>query len=142
LNLFLDANVIFSAAYRDEGRAQDLIALARAGRCELVTSTHALEQARRNLVLKSGGFEHRLAAVLAQLAIAAEAPSALAGWAKEQGLPVKDAPILAAAVHAGADLLVTGDAGDFGRFYGRTLRGVQVVAPVRTLDIVLKHAGA
>jgi len=142
LKLFFDANVIFSAAHREEGRAQELVALARGGRCELLTSTHALEEARRNLALKSGGFEHRLAAVLAQLVVAAEAPAALTEWAIEQGLPVKDAPILAAAVHAGADLLVTGDARDFGRLYGHTLRGVQVVAPVRALDLVLKEAGA
>ena len=142
MKLFFDANVIFSAAHRDEGRAQDLFALARAGRCELVSSTHAMEEARRNLELKSTGFEDRLATALAQIIVVAEAPTALTEWAKEQDLPVKDAPILAAAVHAGADLLVTGDARDFGRHYGRTLRGIQVVAPVRALDIVLKAAGA
>ena len=142
MKLFLDASVIFSAAHREEGRSQDLVALARGGRCELLTSTHALEEARRNLELKSGGFEHRLAAVLAQLTVVAEAPAAVVEWAKEQGLPLKDAPILAAAVHAGTDLLVTGDARDFGRLYGRTLRGVQVVAPDGALDIVLKNAGA
>ncbi len=143
MKLFLDANVIFSAAHREEGRAQELVALARAGRCELLTSTHALEEARRNLELKSGGFEAPAGGcTCADSLSAAEAPSALTEWAIEQRLPVKDAPILAAAVHAGADLLVTGDARDFARLYGRTLRGVQVVAPVRALDIVLKHAGA
>ena len=142
MKLFFDANVIFSAAHREEGRAQELVALARAGRCELITSTHALEEARRNLELKSAGFERRLAAVLAQIAIAAEAPAALTEWAKEQGLPLKDAPILAAAVHAGADLLVTGDARDFGHLYGRTLHEVRIVAPVQALDIVLKASRA
>lgn len=142
MKLFFDANVIFSAAHREEGRAQVLVALARAGRCELLTSAHALEEARRNLELKSGAFEHRLAALLAQLVVVAEAPAVLTEWAIEQSLPVKDAPILAAAVHAGAELLVTGDARDFGRLYGRTLRGVHVVTPVRALDLVLKEAGA
>ena len=61
--------------------------------------------------------------------------------AHSEGLPLQDASVLAAAVHAGADLLVTGDARDFGRFYDRTLRGVQVITPARALDIVLKHAG-
>lgn len=142
MRLFLDANVIFSAAHRGEGRAQELVALARAGRCELVTSAHALAEARRNLEVKSTGFEDRIATVLAQTTMVAEAPATLADWAKNQGLPVNDAAILAAAVHAGADLLVTGDARDFGRFYGRALRGVQVVAPIVALDIVLKAAGA
>lgn len=142
MKLFFDANVIFSAAHREEGRAQELVALARAGRCELVTSAHALEEARRNLEIKSARFEHRLAEALARITVVVEAPTALVIWAQEQGLPLKDAPVLAAAVHAGADLLVTGDARDFGRLYGHTLRGVQVVAPARALDIVLKSAGA
>lgn len=142
MKLFFDANVIFSAAHREEGRAQELVALARGGRCELLTSTHALEEARRNLELKSGGFEHRLAAVLAQLSVAAEAPAALTEWAIEQGLPVKDAPILAAAVHAKADLLVTGDTRDFGHLFGRAMHGTRVVTPALALDLVLKGAGA
>ena len=142
MKLFLDANVIFSAAHREEGRSQDLVSLARAGHCALLTSTHALEKARRNLELKSGGFEHRLADVLAQLTVIAEAPAAVVEWAKAQGLPLKDAPILAAAAHARAELLVTGDTRDFGRLFGRTLRGVQVVALARAVDIVLKDAGA
>ncbi|MCC7486668.1 MAG: PIN domain-containing protein [Burkholderiales bacterium] len=141
MKLFFDANVIFSAAHRAEGRAQELVALARARRCELVTSRHAMEEARRNLAVKSAGFEDRLASVLAQTALVPEAPAALVEWAREGGLPLKDSPILAAAVHAGADLLVTGDAGDFGRLYGRTLRGVLIVPPVRALDIVLRDSG-
>ena len=56
MKLFLDANVIFSAAHREEGRSQDLVALARVGLCELLASAHALEEARRNLQLKSAGF--------------------------------------------------------------------------------------
>jgi predicted nucleic acid-binding protein len=142
VKLFLDANVIFSAAHREEGRAQDLVALARAGCCDLLTSTHALEEARRNLELKSGGFEHRLAAVLAQLAVVAEAPAVVVDWAKGQGLPLKDAPILAAAVHAKADLLVTGDTRDFGHLFGRDMRGTRVVTPATALEVVLKAAGA
>ena len=142
MKLFFDANVIFSAAHREEGRSRDLVALARGGHCELLTSTHALEEARRNLELKSGGFERRLADALAQTTVVAEAPTAVVEWAQEQGLQLKDAPILAAAVHAKADLLVTGDTRDFGRLFGRTLRGVQVVALARAVDIVLKDAGA
>ncbi|MDA8107691.1 MAG: PIN domain-containing protein [Betaproteobacteria bacterium] len=137
MKLFLDANVVFSAAHRAEGRAQALVALARAGRCLLVTSAHALEEARRNLELKSHGYDKRLAAALGAIAIVPEAPHELVAWARAQGLPLKDAPILAAAVHGGAHLLVTGDARDFGSLYGRALRGVTVVTPARALEAVL-----
>jgi predicted nucleic acid-binding protein len=57
-------------------------------------------------------------------------------------LPLKDAPILAAAVHAQADLLVTGDSRDFGHLFGHTLRGTRVATPATALDLLLKGAGA
>ncbi|MSQ74055.1 MAG: putative toxin-antitoxin system toxin component, PIN family [Betaproteobacteria bacterium] len=142
MKLFLDANVVFSAAHREEGRAQELIALAAANRCTVVTSHHALEEARRNLEVKSRGFEKRLARLLERMVMVGEAPSALVEWALSEGLPLQDASVLAAAVHAGADLLVTGDARDFGPFYDRVLRGAKVITPKRALDIVLKDAGA
>jgi predicted nucleic acid-binding protein len=138
LRLFLDANVVFSAAHRDAGRAGSLVKLAGAGHCTLLTSAHALEEARRNLQLKSPGHENRLAETIASIELVAEAPAVLCEWARGQGLPPKDAPILAAAVHARADALVTGDARDFGHLYGRTLRGVQVLTPARALDEVLR----
>lgn len=141
MRLFLDANVIFSAAHTQEGRAQDLIALARVGFCTLVTSPHALEEARRNLALKSRGHEPRLAAALAQVSLVAEAPAVLVQWAQAQGLPLKDAPILAAAVSAAAEYLVTGDARDFGHLYDQALRGVTTVTPAKALALVLGAAG-
>ena len=141
MKLYLDANVIFSAAHREEGRAQDLVALARGGHCDLLTSTHALEEARRNLQLKSSGFERRLMEALVQVTVVVEAPAALVDWARELGLPLTDAPILAAAVHANADLLVTGDTRDFGHLFGTTLRGTRVVTPASAIDLVLKEAG-
>ena len=141
MKLYLDANVIFSAAHREEGRAQDLVALARGGHCDPLTSTHALEEARRNLQLKSSGFERRLMQALVQVTVVVEAPAALVDWARELGLPLTDAPILAAAVHANADLLVTGDTRDFGHLFGTTLRGTRVVTPASAIDLVLKEAG-
>ncbi|MGH6885210.1 MAG: PIN domain-containing protein [Geminicoccales bacterium] len=137
MKLFLDANVVFSAAHQAEGRAQQLLELAKAGRCTLVSSAHALEEARRNLELKSRGFEARLAAARSVAATVPEAPGETVAWAAGEGLPPKDAPILAAAAHCGAQLLVTGDARDFGPLYGRTLRGVKVVTPAQALAAVL-----
>lgn len=140
MRLFLDANVIFSMAHPPAGRAQALAALARSGRCTLLSSAHALEEARRNLALKSRGFEERLAAALETVETVAEAPPALVAWAAAEGLPPKDAPILAAAAHCRAELLVTGDARDFGALYGRVFRGVKVVTPAKALEAVLASA--
>jgi predicted nucleic acid-binding protein len=141
VRLFFDANVVFSAAHREEGRSQDLVALAQAGYCELVSSAHALEEARRNLVLKSRDFEERLAAVLAVTTVVAEAPATLVDWALGHGLPLKDAPILAAAIHAKATLLVTGDSRHFKDLYSREMHGTLIVTPASALQSVLKEAG-
>lgn len=118
------------------------VALARAGRCTLQASPHALEEAGRNLALKSKHYEKRLADVLAVIEKVSEAPAALVEWARGEGLELKDAPILAAAVQAGARLLMTGDRRDFGALYGRTLRGVEIVLPAAALERVLEDAGS
>lgn len=139
MRLFFDANVIFSAAHQEQGRAQVIIALARADQCTVLVSAHALEEARRNLALKSAGYEPRLERLLAAVSLVREAPAALAAWAGEQGLPRNDAPILAAAIHAQADFLVTGERRDFGHLFGLTLRGVKVVAPAQALAALLRR---
>ena len=141
MKLFLDANVIFSAAHRSEGRSQSLVALASAGTCKLLTSAHALEEAGRNLRLKSSGFETRLESLVGLSKVVPEGPAVLVAWATERGLPPNDAPILAAAIHAQADLLVTGDTRDFGHLFDQVLRGTRIVTPAKALDIVLKATG-
>ena len=137
MKVFLDANVVFSAAHQREGRAQALLLLARAGRCDLMVSAHALEEARRNLTRKSHSFDKRLADLLAMTEVVAEAPAPLVAWALEHGLPLKDAPILAAAVHANADILATGDLRDFGHLFGKSLHGVRILSLAKAIVAVL-----
>jgi len=137
VKVFLDANVVFSAAHQREGRAQSLLLLARAGRCDLMVSAHALEEARRNLTRKSHSFDKRLADLLPMTEVVAEAPAPLVAWALEHGLPLKDAPILAAAVHANADILATGDLRDFGHLFGKSLHGVRILSLAKAIVAVL-----
>src|ERR1035437_3299926 len=49
IRVFLDANVIFSAAYSPEGWSAALFLFARRKRCRLISSRFALEEASRNL---------------------------------------------------------------------------------------------
>jgi hypothetical protein len=49
MNLFLDAKVIFTAAYSAEGLSRGLFLLAAAGKCTLFTSAFAHEKALRNI---------------------------------------------------------------------------------------------
>jgi len=137
MRLFLDANVLFSAAHRETGSVRAFFVLARAGVCELVSSAYAVEEARRNILRKYPGRSADLRALTAALTLCGEANRPTLAWAAQHGLPPKDVPILAAAVQAQVDLLVTGDRTDFGHLYRKTLRGVTILAPVPALEAVL-----
>lgn len=141
MRLFLDGNVLFSAAYMEKSRPASLFRLAEAGLCELIASPYAIEEARRNLAFKRAQRIPEFARFAAILTICPEPSKEYIEWAMAQGLGPKDAPILAAAAQAKADLLVTGDRTDFGHLYRRTLREVEVLAPADALDRVLSSAG-
>lgn len=125
--VFLDANVLFSAAYRTDSR---LVALWSLPETELVTSVLALEEARRNLAV------HKLAA-LARLDELAEGLDIVDGLGaslpEDVSLAEKDAPILAAAISAGCSHLITGDNQHFGPLYGTAVRGVLILTPSQYL---------
>ena len=54
------------------------------------------------------------------------------------GLPEKDAPILAAAINARVDALVTGDKRHFGALFGRRIGNLLVLPPANALELVLE----
>ena len=121
--IFLDANVLFSAAYRQDS---SLLRLWDLRDVVLLTSAYALEEARRNLdTAEQRDRLERLSArmeVPLAVAVTADLPS-------EVNLPEKDRPILQAAIGVGATLLLTGDRRAFGRYYGQVLSGVLVLKP-------------
>ena len=119
--VFLDANVLFSAAYRaDSG----LLKLWRVPGIQLCTSPYALEEARINL--DESAQLVRLAQVQAKLQLfdAAEEPLPSGIF-----LPPKDVPILVAAIAANATHLLTGDLRHFGRYFGKRVAGVLILTP-------------
>lgn len=125
--LFLDANVLFSAAYRPDSRLREFWSLADA---QLVTSAYALEEARRNL--GSADQRRRLEELAAGVRVTEESGT----WAlpPDADLPAKDRPILSAAIVSGATHLVTGDRTHFGAWYGSRIGGVLVVRPAEYLE--------
>jgi uncharacterized protein len=137
VRLFLDANVLFSAALGMRTRARALLDLAHARNVGLVTSALAIEEAGRNLASKAPHAAGELPRVTANIARSRVPDAGLIAWATTQGLPPKDAPILGAAVAARADLLVTGDRRHFGHLFGRTLEGLTVVSLGEALRLVL-----
>lgn len=138
MRLFLDANVLFSAALSPDGRARALFDLASGARWTLCASPHAIAEAQRNLALKYPDRLAELEGLTARLSRTAEATPSMAEEAARHGPPPEDAPILAAAVQARADLLVTGDRTHFGHLYGKTVQGVEIVTPAETLARLLR----
>jgi predicted nucleic acid-binding protein len=120
--LFLDANVLFSAAYRE---GSGLAKLWQLDGVRLITSGYAAEEARRNLA--AGDQRARLADLLRVVDEVAEVqPRAIAG---DDRLPEEDRPILRAAVGARATHLLTGDITHFGDLFGSVVQGVRIISP-------------
>ena len=137
MRVFLDANVLFSAAYREAGSVRAFFELEQVGACSLVSSAHAIEEARRNIAAKHPARIPDLDALVGKLEVWPEPGSDLIDWASSRGLPPKDAPILAAAVEARCQVLATGDRSDFGPLFGRALRGTVVMLPVDAIELLL-----
>ena len=119
--LFLDANVLFSAAYREDSGLLELWELEDV---ELFRSAYAFEEARRNL--DDVERLERLQDLVQRLSIVPESDAALPDGVD---IPEKDAPILRAALAAETSHLITGDRRDFGRYFGRQLGSVRVMPP-------------
>lgn len=113
--LFLDANVLFSAAYRvDTG----LLELWKLREVVLCSSRYALEEARVNL--NDEVHRTRLVRLAGKVQLfdggKSELPNGVA-------LPEKDVPILVAAIEARATHLLTGDVRHFGTSFGKRVEG-------------------
>ena len=122
--LFLDANVLFSAAYRPDAGLRRLWRLPRA---RLITSVYAAEEARRNL--SNPGQQSDLEELLGSVEIVSTAAPTDHPLLSALELPDKDRPILLAAISAGATHLLTGDFRHFGPYYGERVEGVLILSP-------------
>lgn len=113
IRVFLDANVLFTAAHNRSGKAALVIELGIRGHWGLATSDYALEEARRNLEIKFPGTLSTLEAFRPAIKIV----SSGAGMnCPVPPLPEKDRPILEAAIRCKATHLLTGDRKHFGPF--------------------------
>ena len=129
MRLYLDANILFIAGYSATSPVHDLLALAKVGDCELLSSKYALEEARRNLALK--GLEGSLARfddANAEIICVQEASGSALELAKSVNRSdAPDIPILAAALQCGADALVTSDRRAFGAFFSQRIGKLRIL---------------
>lgn len=132
MRVFLDANVLFTAAHNPTGLARLLFDLDRHRVLRLVSSGLAVDEARANLRLKAPDRADALDPLASQLQLVATPVVAIT----LPHLPPDDELILAAAVAARAAHLLTGDKKHFGPYFrspGRT-HGV-IIQTVRTFFV-------
>lgn len=135
MRIFLDANVLFSAA-RADGAIRRLLSELQQRKHVLVAGPLVIVEARRNLenkanpvalswldtmlsVIETSVFEPRLVAVDVD-------------WLVE-----KDRHVLRAAIQMRCAVLVTGDVAHFGAGYGRTFESVTILSPRMTAELLL-----
>ena len=116
--VFLDANVLLSAAWRSEAALQRLWRLEGV---ELLSSAYAVEEARRNL--ETPAQPGRLTRLLRLVE-----PEHFT-LPRVVRLPDKDLPILLAAIDGGATHLLTGDWEHFGPLFRQEVGGVLILPP-------------
>ena len=134
MRIFLDANILFSAA-KSDGAMRELLRLLLTGGHECLVDDYVVDEARRNLHAKGPETLAVLDALLASLKIAPGQAPGKSGK-ETDWLPEKDRPVLAAAIRLRCDALVTGDRTHFGMGYGKTFGGVAIHSP-RSLAEVL-----
>jgi len=127
MRVFLDANVLFSAAKSDGAVRELLHRLVRAGHV-LCADAYVLEEARRNLLRKGPAALHALETLIASVDVASFMPAELQAPVAER-IDAKDQPVFAAAVGVACEVLVTGDRTHFGALYGHVLLGVRIESP-------------
>ena len=121
--VFLDANILFSVAYRPNSRLSELW---RFPDIILLTSAYAVEEAHRNLLQVEQQHElDKLLQTIQVIAFITPSKKLPAGII----LPQKDAPILLAALAVQASHLLTGDIRHFGAYFGQQIEGVLILPP-------------
>ena len=127
MRVFLDANVLFSAA-RSNGAIRSLLRRLHSAGHALVADSYVVAEARRNLLAKGPEALGALDEVLLTVELAAFKPMHLPQGVAAR-VPEKDRPVISAAIQLHCDVLVTGDRTHFGTLYGTVLLGVTVPSP-------------
>ena len=138
MRVFLDANILFSAA-KSDGAIRQLLQNLKLSRHTLVADTYVQTEAKRNIAAKADAqavsdldaLLDKVEVSTVQFAQSPPAHQAAALW-----LPEKDRPVLLAAMALACDVLVTGDSTHFGPGYGKRFEGVTVCSPRQLAELV------
>jgi predicted nucleic acid-binding protein len=129
IRVFLDANVLFSAARANSATGR---LIAEAGRrAALVYSPDVAEEARRNIQIKRPDAVNELERLIAR---SEPTDSALFSLGFEMNL--NDKAVLCAAIRGGCPYLVTGDTQHFGTLFNQNIQGVTVLSPRQFAELL------
>jgi uncharacterized protein len=128
--VFLDANILFSAAKEGNLIGKLLSVIVAHGTC--LTNQYAIEEAKKNITSKRYGTIEELQRVLSLVTIGNQLLYRVPVPLKD-----KDIPILAGAIALKSTHLLTGDMKDFGCYMGSVIEGVRIVTPKMMADILV-----
>ena len=131
IRVFVDANVLFSASNAGSQIARLIHLLIEKG--EAVTSDFAVEEARRNVLIKRPAWTESLEALLARIQVVSSIQFHL-----PVSLANKDQPILCTAIRSGCQYLATGDRQDFGHLYDHIVEGVMVITLAKLAELIVQ----
>lgn len=131
--IFLDANILYSAAHTENS---GLHVLWQIDDVVLLSSSYAIAEARANLSEDRPGAIASLNRLLDRIELSDAGlgdclPSSIR-------LESEDAPILLAAIRGKADYLLTGDKRHFGQFFGKKIDSVEIARPA---DFLRRYRG-
>ncbi len=130
MRIFLDANILFSAAASERGAVSRLLTLLQENGHECWADKYVVMEAHRNIVAKKPAALRRFAQLIDTMRVAAASPNQTRDLPKlAEGMPQKDQSVLAAAIQLGCNVLLTGDRAHFGQLYGQTVSGVTIHSP-------------
>ncbi|MGC3990851.1 MAG: hypothetical protein QM796_14465 [Chthoniobacteraceae bacterium] len=128
MRIFLDANILFSAALSKSRLAEFLRELSE--QATLLTNAYAQGEAETNIELK---YPKRFSTLVALTGLLKLVPAGQ--FELEVSLAEKDQAVLCGAIIGKADFLLTGDKKDFGHLFGATVQGVKIV----TVEMLAKE---
>lgn len=137
LRVFIDTSVIYAAIHSSTGASHELFRLALENQCQIVISEYILVEAKRNISAKIPMYLSAFEALLTALEpeILPFPPLKLVRSVETYIVP-KDAPIVAAALLARPDYLVSLDKKHILQREVRKQSGLKIVRPETVLQII------
>jgi len=140
--IFADANVLIAGADSRTGASNAVLLMAEIGLFRLVVSRLVLDEAERNLRKKLPRALPNFARQMAQIELEIVPPPAVEEVQRWTGIiEAKDAPILAAAVSAQVDRLLTLNSKDFTPEVAAQ-SGLQIVSPGEFVQEIRELVGS